>query len=314
VLAEQVRSGLVETVHQGSVAIVEAGGALVASSGDINRPFFFRSSAKPFQAAVSQSCGADLVPEELAVACASHDGEPVHAALAEQILQRAGLTEDHLQCPPSWPLREAATHRLIRRGAAAPRRIWHNCSGKHAAMLAATVASGWDVASYRDPGHPLQRRIAAFVAEVAGPVTPLGIDGCGVPVFATTARQMALAFSRLATAPGLASIFRAMHSYPALVSGVSNTDAAIATHLHAVAKRGAAGVMGVAVHGGYGLAVKVWDGSAVVAGMTAIAALDQLGALSSTARDRLQSLARPDVRGGGRKVGSFEPRLELRWE
>jgi L-asparaginase II len=125
---------------------------------------------------------------------------------------------------------------------------------------------------------------------------------------------MARAFARLAVAYDLEPIFRAMHAYPALVSGSAHADAAIATNLHAVAKRGAGGVIGVAVHGRYGIAVKVWDGSAVVAGMAAIATLEQLGALHPTARRRLSSLARPVIWGGGREVGRFESRLELRWE
>ncbi|HEU4750960.1 MAG TPA: asparaginase, partial [Acidimicrobiia bacterium] len=166
-LAEQVRSGLVETVHDGAVAVVDPTGDLVAYSGDIDRPFYFRSAAKPFQAAISQASGAGLAPEELAMACASHDGEPVHLALVTAMLNRAGLSEDQLQCPPDWPIRAEAGRRLASGGARHARRLFNNCSGKHTAMLAACVKSGWDPASYLDPGGPLQRQITDLIADVS---------------------------------------------------------------------------------------------------------------------------------------------------
>ena len=313
-LAEGVRSGLVETVHDGSVAVVTAAGELIASYGDIDRPFYLRSSAKPFQAAVSQACGAGLVREQLAVACASHDGQPVHVALVESILSGAGLGPEDLRNPPGWPLSGSAYRRLVAAGAPGPSRTWHNCSGKHAGMLAATMASGWDPASYLDPAHPLQTRITDFLRDTAGPVEPIGVDGCGAPVFATTARAMGRAFARLATSTEFLEVFDAMHSFPALVSGVGNVDAAIATHLDAVGKRGAAGVLGVGLRGRLGLAVKVWDGSSLVAGVAALAALDQLGALTPYASELLVKHSHPRVEGGGRPVGRFEPRLELRWQ
>ena len=313
-LAEEVRSGLVETVHDGAVAVVDPAGELIASYGDVDRPFYLRSSAKPFQAAVSQMCGAGLVREQLALACASHDGQPVHVALVESILAGVGLRADDLRNPPGWPLSRSAERRLVAAGATRANRIWHNCSGKHAGMLAATVASGWDPAGYLDPAHPLQTRIIEFLRDTAGPVEPVGVDGCGVPVFATTARAMGRAFARLATGSEFLEIFDAMHAFPALVSGVGNVDAAIATHLDAVGKRGAAGVLGIGLRGRWGVAVKVWDGSGLVAGVAGLAALDQLGALTPHARALLARHSHPTVEGGGRPMGRFEPRLELRWQ
>lgn len=312
-LAEQVRSGLVETFHEGAVAIVEPTGDLVASAGEIDRPFFFRSAAKPFQAAISQSCGAGLERERLALACASHSGEPVHVALVRSILEGAGLTEADLQCPPDWPLRAEAARRLARSGEVAARRIWHNCSGKHAAMLAACVASGWDPLGYLNPNHPLQARITGFMDEIAGPVAPVGVDGCGAPVFRTTVRDMARAFGQLANSPDLSQVWSAMHAYPQLVSGPGRPDAAIATAVNAAAKGGARGTLGVALRGRLGIAVKCWDGSEVVAGMAAVESLRLLGELSQYAEGVLERFAHPLVHGGGAVAGSFESRLELRW-
>ncbi len=296
------------------MAVVTAGGELIASYGDVDRQFYLRSSAKPFQAAVSQACGAGLVREQLAMACASHDGQPVHVALVESILAGAGLKGEDLRNPPGWPLSRSAERRFVAAGATRANRIWHNCSGKHAGMLAATVASGWDPAGYLHPAHPLQTRITEFLRDTAGPVEPVGVDGCGAPVFATTARAMGRAFARLATGSDLLEVFDAMHSFPALVSGVGNADAAIATHLDAVAKRGAAGVLGIGLRGRWGVAVKVWDGSGLVAGVAGVAALDQLGALTPHVRGLLAKHTHPLVEGGGKPVGRFEPRLELRWQ
>ncbi|MGQ0848972.1 MAG: asparaginase [Actinomycetota bacterium] len=313
-LAEQVRSGLVETVHDGAVAVVDPTGDLVAWTGDVDRAFYFRSSAKPFQAAVANLAGAGLQGEKLAIACASHDGEPVHVALASEILRGVGLGEDDLGCPPSWPLRTEAGRRLVRQGAREPRRLWHNCSGKHAAMLAACVASGWDTSTYLRANHPLQRRMADYLIHLTGDVQPVGIDGCGAPVFATSARRMAKAFARLGSDEELGEVFGAMHAYPALVSGTGNADAAIATVLDAGAKRGAAGALGVALRHRYGIGVKCWDGSDTVAGVAAVSALQSLGALTPVQAAVLDRFLQPAVHGGGRPVGSFRPVVELAWE
>lgn len=313
-LAEQVRSGLAETYHDGAVAVAGNDGALVASSGDIDRPFYIRSAAKPFQAAVSQEAGADLDPLELGVACASHRGLPVHIALVRSMLEQGGLDETALQCPLSWPLSTTAATMAITAGETTAQRIWHNCSGKHAGFLRACVARGWDTKSYLSPDHPLQQRVVEFATELGEHrVVPVGVDGCGAPVLRTTVRAMALMYSRLATEARLAAVFGAMHRYPALVgvNGAGDTEIAIATN--SVSKGGAAGCIGIAVEGRLGIAVKSWDGLGDVAGIGAVAALSQLGELTPTARSALAPIARPAVLGGGSQVGSFEPLLELAW-
>jgi L-asparaginase II len=301
-------------MHDGAVAVVSADGALIASSGDIDQPYFLRSAAKPFQAFVSQECGASLDPLELAITCASHDGEPVHVALVESMLARAGLDETALQCPPSWPLSAAATARHRREGRDQTRRAWNNCSGKHAAWLRACSVQGWPLDGYLAPDHPIQVRIIDLVNELGGfPVSPVGVDGCGAPVHRTTTRVMALLYARLASLSRLREVLDAMHRYPALVSGNGNGDSSIAVALNAAAKRGAAGCIGVAIDGRLGVAVKSWDGIQEVADASAIATLAALGELPAVAADRLASLARPKVLGGGRVVGELEPRVDLQW-
>jgi L-asparaginase II len=311
-LAVRTRSGLDETFHDGVVAVAEPGGGIVAFSGDLDRPFYLRSSAKPFQAWVSQDCGADLSPLELALACASHRGHPVHIAIVGSMLEKAGLTEASLGCPPDWPIGASAYSRLRSEGHREPRRIWHNCSGKHAGFLRACVAMGWPLQGYLAPDHPLQARIISFVSALGGHrVEPVGVDGCGAPVLRTTARAMAGLFSALAADPSLRQIFQIMHRYPALVSSNGEGDAAIATTIHAAAKGGALGCIGVAVEGRLGIAVKCWDGSHDVATVAAVATLEQLGMLQPTARAALQPVAAPPSLGGGAVVGALEPRVEL---
>ena len=292
--------------------MVAPDGSLVAACGDIERPFFLRSSAKPFQAYVSQRAGAELSPLQLAMACASHRGFPVQVALVRSSLEDAGLDEDALGCPPEWPLGEEAARLVLSGGASEPRRIWNNCSGKHAGFLRACVGSGWPVETYLDPGHPLQAQIVEFVAEVGRyPVVPVGVDGCGAPVLRTTVRAMATMFSRLATDPEMSEVFTAMHRYPALVAvnGQGDTEMAIVTD--SAAKGGAQGCVGVAIAGRYGVAVKSWDGLGQVAHLAAASALEQLGALSPTARHALEPIIHPPVLGGGLPVGRLEPRFDL---
>jgi L-asparaginase II len=313
-LAAKIRSGLVETIHEGAVAVVSEDGGLIAWSGDIDRPFFLRSAAKPFQALVSQQAGASLQPVELALAAASHDGEAVHVALVESMLSSVGLDPSHLGCPPSWPLSGKATRRHLALGQRKMRRVWHSCSGKHAAWLRACQSQTWPTDSYLSPDHPIQSRIVEVVTELGEyPVTPVGIDGCGAPVLRTTTRVMALLFSRLATLPALGEVFKAMHRYPALVSGTGNGDTAVATALNAAAKRGAAGCGGVAIEGRLGIAVKSWDGIQEVVDVAMVGALDALGELQGFSRQQLARVARPRVLGGGRPVGELEPRVELQW-
>lgn len=313
-LAAKTRSGLVETTHEGAVAVVSADGRLVASSGDIDRPFYLRSAAKPFQAFVAQDSGAALAPTRLALAAASHDGEPVHLAVVESMLTEVGLTPQHLKCPPAWPLSTGSQQRLAAAGHRGPRPIWSNCSGKHAAWLRACVLNDWPLDSYLDPGHVLQKRIIELVGELGEwSVEPVGVDGCGAPVLRTTTRVMALLYARLASSPLLDEVFATMHRYPALVSGSGNGDARIAIALDAVAKRGAEGCLGVALRNRLGVAAKSWDGLQPVAEVAAIAVLDALGALPGFAREQLAVVARPAVLGGGEVVGGLEPRVELQW-
>jgi L-asparaginase II len=310
-LAEVVRSGTVEAVHDGVVAVVE-GHRLVAAAGDVDRPFHLRSAAKPFQATAALELGLDLPAEHLALACGSHDADPVHVAIVRRMLAGAGLSEADLRCPPAWPLGAAARRRALGRGHTAPRRVWHNCSGKHAAMLGAAALRGWDLAGYRDASHPVQTAVAGMLAEVMGGMPgPAGVDGCGVPVFPATASGMARAFATLAVDRRYGRTVEAMHRHPALVSGTGNLDALITTWSGGVAKRGAEGCLGIALPGGVGIAVKCWDGSERPLGPVVMRVLEHLGLAHEGIRRGLEVIAAPPVLGGGAPVGAIRPVVQL---
>ncbi len=311
-LAESVRSGLVESRHDGAVAVCAPDGSLIAHSGDIDQSFFIRSACKPFQAYTSQEAGADLTLLQLAIASSSHRGHPVQIAIVEDMLHGFGLEESQLGCPADWPANRAASDRLIKSVQTMPRKLWYNCSGKHAAFLRACRTQGWPVETYLAPEHPLQKRVTALVADIGGfDPEPVGVDGCGAPVHRTTARVMARMYAILATDTRFSTVFEAMHRYPAMVGGNGEPDTSIAIALDAVAKGGAQGCIGVGLAAGYGIAVKSWDGSGQVASLAAVATLDELGFLSAPARDRLADVAGPVVRGGGQPVGALVSRLRL---
>lgn len=307
-LARVVRSGQIEASHLGAIHACDLSGRALLSRGEIDRRFFFRSAIKPLQATVCLEAEADCSVEELAVACSSHGGHPVHVALVRTLLAGAGLSDADLQTPPAWPLDPVATRQLVAAGGRRPQPIYHNCSGKHALMLRACVAAGWPTHSYTDPDHPLQVRILRLVAEVTdGEGEPVGVDGCGAPAFAGTVRGLANAFAHIAGEGRFDRVRSAMHRFAPLAGNRGRVDSDLAIAVNGVAKVGAVGCLGVALSGRMGLAVKCWDGSDRAAGVGAIEALGRLVDLPPAVAAGLAVHARPPVLGGGRVVGAVEP-------
>ena len=301
---------MAESFHEFAAAVTDPGGRLLAVTGDTDHLFFLRSSAKPFQARVCQALGAGLSPEWLAVACASHDGDPVHLAVVEAMLAAAGLTADALRCPPAAPLGRTARARAE---GASP--LIHNCSGKHAAMLSACVAQGWETETYLDPDHPLQLAIATEMVALFGPDTlPVGVDGCGAPVFRGSAASLAAGFSRLGTDPRYDEVLTGMLRYPALVSGVGNLDAGLAIWLGGVAKRGAEGCIAILLPGRGAIGLKVWDGNESRAVPVAlVGVLEAMGWIPEGPRGTVEELANRPVIGRGQPVGRVLPAFDLEW-
>ena len=309
-LARAVRSGLTESYHDGAVAVVDVDGDLLFEHGDIDRPFYFRSSIKPFQAAVSLEAGAPLNRDQTAVACSSHGGQPVHRALVASILAEAGLDESALQCPPDRPMTLAADRRLAAEGRTEPAPINHNCSGKHAAALSACVAAGWPIDSYLEAEHPYQQRVHSLVAELAGEsVDPMGVDGCGFPTLRGTTRSLVSAFARLASDERLRAVREAMMAMPALTSDGHRPEAALMQWLPAAVKGGAVACVGLALTDRFGLGAKCWDGGTRPLYVGVIEVLNRIGVLEPVAREALAGHARPPLLGGGVPVGEYEPAL-----
>jgi L-asparaginase II len=300
-----VRSGLVESRHDVSV-VAFADGEVIASRGDRGEQFFLRSAAKPFQAVISREFGADLGMEETAVACGSHSAQPVHVAYVRKMLAGVGLDERHLLCPPARPSVISADRRRAAGGDVEERSIFHNCSGKHAAMLRACVAQGWPL-RYTDPDHPLQQRVIEFTAESLGEdPAPVGVDGCGVPTMRSTVVGLARGFARLATDPRMAEVAAAMYRYHSLTADGDRNDALLSRWGVATVKIGAMGCIGAAHQSGVGIAAKCWTGTFEVAAMGIVEMLRHLGLLSGYPLEALADVANPPVLGGERRVGAFE--------
>jgi L-asparaginase II len=243
--------------------------------GDAGGYAYARSSAKPFQALPLILSGAadtlGLTDEELAVVCASHNAEEPHLGAVRSILSKARLSEEDLQNGTHPPLFEPAAAALARRGEQ-PKPIHGNCSGKHAGMLAVCVHEGWETESYSDPDHPLQRWILEVVCKFCG-LEPdkmmLGGDGCGVPALGMPLKNLATGFARLATGDNLpdelaeaaGKVRRVMREHPNMVAGTGRFDTAVMGGTDLVSKSGAEAVYGVGSPEGWGLALKISDGS-----------------------------------------------------
>ena len=313
-VAEIVRSGFVEGHHYGSVVALAADGSVEWAVGDADSPVLPRSCNKPVQALGMVRSGLDLPAELLALACASHSGEPFHIEGVRRILAGAGLGEDDLQTPPDYPLDDAAREALIREGVSrAP--VLMNCSGKHAAMLATCVVNGWPTATYLAPDHPLQQAIAGAFSDLTGePIAVTAVDGCGAPLFSASLTGLARAFRRLAlgiSASGepdrdAARVADAIRAHPAYVSGTTRDELALLTAIPgAIGKAGAEGCYAVALRDGRAFALKTDDGAPRVRPVLMAAALRRSGVLDEPQVDA-EAVRRTGVfelLGGGQPVG-----------
>jgi L-asparaginase II len=318
VVVEVRRGGLVESIHHVAACAATPRGDIVLSAGDVARPVYLRSTAKPFIAATAIAAGVresfGLNVEEVAVMAASHHGEAYHLRAVESILSKIGLGESALQCGPHLPYDEEAAQALLRSGVS-PSALHNNCSGKHAGILALCRAIGADTATYLSPENPAQRMILDFCARMCdddASTWPLAIDGCGIPVFATSLQRTATAFARFASlreiaaldAAALLVVRDAMISYPEYVGGTGEFDSVLmrAGGGEVACKGGAEGVHGVAlIDAGIGFASKVLDGSARARAPVSMAALRALHAKVANATE-LAPFARPVVYNRARRA------------
>ena len=310
VVAEIVRSGFVEGHHYGSIVALAADGSVDWSVGDVVGAVLPRSCNKPLQALGMVHLGLDLPPDLLALACASHSGEDFHQDGVRRILAGVGLSESALQTPPDFPLDDVARDAVLRAGGAKTS-LAMNCSGKHAAMLATCVLHGWDLDTYRDPGHPLQLAIAETFAAVTGEVVDVvAIDGCGAPLLSTSLVGLAGAFRALAVADSgpEAAIAAAIRAHPEMVSGTRRDELALLRALPgAIGKAGAESCYAVALPDGRAFALKTDDGAARVRPVLMAAALARSGVDTEgwVDGDAVRRTGVVELLGGGVPVGEI---------
>jgi L-asparaginase II len=308
VIAEVVRSGFVEGHHYGSVVALAADGSVDWSVGDVTSPILPRSSNKPLQAVGMVDLGLDLPPDLLALACASHSGEPMHVEGARLILAGAGLDETALQTPPDLPLDDLERDVWLRAGRGREP-IAMNCSGKHTAMLATCVVNGWDVATYRDPEHPLQHSLAETFATLTGePVVATAVDGCGAPLFSASLVGLARGFAAVATATegSRHRVAEAIRAHPAMVSGTRRDELALLTAMPgAIGKAGAESCYAVALPDGRAFALKTDDGGQRARAVVMAAALRRSGVdvEPGVHTEAVRSTGVHELLGGGLPVG-----------
>ena len=308
VMARVDRSGFVESVHHALVTVTGPDGAVLASWGAPETVIFPRSSNKPLQALAMVRAGLDLPDELLALVCSSHSGERFHLDGVRAILERHGLSEADLQNTPDLPYDEVDRRTWMREGRE-PSSLAQNCSGKHAGMLATCVVSGWDTATYRDPGHPVQVLMAETLAQIAGDeVAATGVDGCGAPVMTLSMAGLARAFGRLAAAAdgAEARVADAIRRAPDYLGG---TRRDVTTLLKGVpgllAKDGAEAVYAIGLPDGRGVAVKIADGSQRARPVVTAAVLRLMG-LDAPALDELEQAV---ILGHGQPVGAVTAAL-----
>ena len=322
---EVVRAGTVESRHRVHVAVRDAAGAPVASLGRSDRPTFYRSAAKPMQAlplveeGVADRIG--LTEAELALCCASHEGEPEHVEGARSILARAGAAEELLRCGPHAPYSSAAARTLAERGER-PARIHNNCSGKHAGMIALALGMGWDPLACHRAGHPVQERMLDEVVRWTGlerSSIPVGVDGCGVVCFAAPLDAMARSFAAFTAAAdrgeGSARVVDSMTRHPFMVGGTGRTctDVMRIAGDRVFVKLGAEGVYGGGLRGrGVGFAIKVEDGGRRAVEVALVHVLASLGVLDAAEVAALERHGNPPVKNTlGEVVGEVRAAFEL---
>jgi len=326
-LARVTRGDATDSIHYGSVAVVDGNGRLLYAAGDPSFVTMTRSALKPLQAVPLVAAGGierfGFSSEQVALLCASHSGEPRHVAGVADMLRRAGCQPDQLQCGVHPPLFYAARDELPPAGVTFTP-LQHNCSGKHTGMLAYCRRCGLPTETYLAFDHPLQsaiRQAVAYLTGVAESSLVAGIDGCSAPNYAVPLSALAFAYARLAGTEdaryGRAplALAEAMIAHPEMVSGEKRNDSVLmrAGRGDWVTKVGAEGVQAIGVRSkGWGIAIKVVDGNARGLHPATVAVLEQIGLLDDVQRTELSAWREPPIRNyRGIVTGKVEPVVAL---
>ncbi len=335
ILVEVLRGNALESRHRGALAVLDADGAVVAALGDIERPIFARSAVKVLQALpLVESGAADalaLTDEELAIACASHNGEPAHTQVAARMLAKAGLDVDALECGTHWPGLDTASRALAAQGHE-PTALHNNCSGKHAGFLCLACAlhggsGGLNLRQYARgyvaPDHPVMREVTAALQAATGfdlAHAARGTDGCSIPTFGIPLRNLAHAFARVGTGTGLREgharaakrLRQAVARAPFMVAGTGRFDTQVMQRLgeRVFCKVGAEGVFCAALPPlGLGVAIKIDDGNNARAAEVVMAAvIEAFVTLDDGDAALMNTLSRPVLKNwNGIEVGALRP-------
>jgi L-asparaginase II len=328
ILVEITRGALVESRHRGAVAVADANGKTVLAIGDVAVPVFPRSAIKAFQALPVAEQGAaeryGFGDEELALACASHSGEPAHVAGVERMLGAAGLDASALCCGAHWPMSQTAAYALAKIGTASA--LHNNCSGKHAGFMCLACTMGIDHTGYWRPEHEVQRAVRAVIEALTGAVLSddrRAIDGCSVPTWAIPMQNLARGFAKFATGKGLSParaaaaqrLLRACTQKPWHVAGTGRfcTEIMQIFGARVFVKTGAEGVYcGALPEVGLGIALKCDDGAGRAAQAIMAAMIARFLPMNDVERQALAPFIRPVLRNwNGFEVGAVRVTEEL---
>ncbi|MCW3156917.1 asparaginase [Micropruina sonneratiae] len=306
VVAQVVRNGFVESSHRGIVVVTRADGSVSYSRGDYQSNILPRSSLKPIQALAMVRCGLQVPSDQLAVACASHSGEPMHLQTVLDLLHGAGLDESALRNTPDLPLMDAQRNEWIaeRRG---PSSLAQNCSGKHAAMLATCVVNDWPLETYLNRGHPTQQAVIETIRGFGMRVAWTSIDGCGAPALGVSLVGLARMYGMLAAATEGAEkeVADAMRAHPELVGGTGRDVTDLMRGIPGmIAKDGAEGVYAAGLPDGRGIALKIADGGIRARPVVMGAVLRRLWLGDAPLRTRMMDMP---IYGRGQVVGAVIP-------
>lgn len=292
-----IRSGLVEREHKGYLCHLSKK-SVIYELGDNRQRFFLRSCMKPLQAACIVDFNLDFDSKEIAVCAASHTGEKLHIELVRSILSKNGFSNDDLLCPPELPLSETAQKDLLLKNEE-PQRLHSNCSGKHAMMLAVCKKNGWSTKDYDKFEHPIQKHIYANILkfiEYNNATLPKSLDGCGLPVYALTLRELCKSFINLFSDPKYEILKEAIANNPYIAGGIDRLDSEIinASNGKLIAKVGAGGLIVIYnIQKQEAVAIKIADASTKARAIAAIKYLTSIGWLSpaNVQNTRLNDLA-----------------------
>lgn len=297
-LAVVERSGFIESRHVGAAVVLGPDGDELARHGDVDALVFPRSAMKPFIAESLFGTGVEFDDEEVVLSSSSHAGTPRHVEVVERMLHGVGLDEGALRCPASYPLDATSARKAV-----SSRRVYFNCSGKHAGFLAAARTTGASVEDYLDPAHPLQRGVVDTLERLTGErITVSGTDGCGAPVHAVSVRGLARGIGRLVAEGG--RLPAAIRAHPWAIEGPGRSDTVVIERLGIVVKTGSEGVYTAVASNGCAVAVKVLDGGTRPLAAIGLGLLARHGALDPTEVAATVDTVTEKVLAAGIRVGA----------